>query len=310
MAEKKIDRELLTPKYLDRYNVTDFDFIVTQTAIDGMVRDDGTIGFAVLYDRSYIGALCGCFVSEAEFVITSLYVDKEYRKCGVGTFLLDTLFENLWGHNGYVRMDVAKLSPDAEAIEDFLIHYGFEEQYDENMRVYATKLGALKALKLSEDSNAKNIKPFSEIEGEAFDSFDPEESEFAPLPAGGFHDKNIIRDISVGMMDFGRLSGYLIFEEYDANTLLLSGLFMGGNKSKTALMDLFAKAKKAIGTNYPDEMNVLIPAVNDRIAELVEKLVDEKDLKEGLITYVKRLPVSEYDYMSVSLSEVLDESVA
>ncbi len=133
----------MKPEALNRYNVESFDFLVVPDAVNGIKNDDGTTGFVIYTDKVYVAALTGKFISEHDFSITSIYVKPEYRRKGVGAFMMKTLYDILEDYNAQISVEFALSGNGGDGLSEFFIKEGFSEYYNEDSSVYALAVASL-----------------------------------------------------------------------------------------------------------------------------------------------------------------------
>lgn len=297
----------LKPYGLNADNAGDFNFLVSNDAIEGMKNGDGTTGFVVKNDMYFVGALCGRFESPKEYRITSIFVSPDMRRRGVGTFMMETLYDILPEKYVNILIDVQKNTTDGSDLCAFMDKMGFTEVYSKDNALYVTSFQALEMLKLP-PSNKADVRLFSMIPQHVFYNFMPEEGEYAPLPEGGFFDDEINRDLSIGILNEGELVAYAIVKEYDRRSLALICLYVKESESNTLLMTLVSVLKNEALKKYDLDTELFIPTANERMAEFVEKIIPKKELSQGSILFKKELHnAKEPDLMDMSLSDFLEE---
>ena len=296
----------MKPEALNRYNVESFDFLVVPDAVNGIKNDDGTNGFVIYTDKVYVAALTGKFISEHDFSITSIYVKPEYRRKGVGAFMMKTLYDILEDYNAQISVEFALSGNGGDGLSEFFIKEGFSEYYNEDSSVYALDVASLMRAKIPAAKKTDNVVPFSKIPEKVFRGFKPDESEFVPLPRGGFGAPSIERSLSMGLVEDETLKAYAIVEKYDDSSLGLNCVYVKPASSERVFVNLVSKMIEEVQKYYDTDTCVYIPAVNERIRSALEKVFTEAKLSAGTVTYKKAPEYSEYNYSEISLSDFLE----
>ncbi len=283
----------LTPRALNRDNIRDFSFLVPEDVVADILSDDGTTGFAALSSvkntpLKYAGALCGCFITRTEYAITSIYVSEESRRQGVGTFLLDTLTDLLDGTDAEISIRVVRDHKEAAGLISFLEKNGFEEFFSESERIYVIDLVNASRVRFPEPLKELSIEPFSRVPKSVLRSFDPDlEEGFVPMPGDGFEGKKIDRELSMAVVSDGKLEGFCVVEDYLEKSPILSAFWMKEQAPASHSMSLISAVRDATVNKYDTDAQLFIPAVNDRMAEMLESIFPQKMLKEGMMRFKK-----------------------
>ena len=291
---------------LNEANILDFKVLVLPEVVSAIQSDDGTAGFVVGDSRHFVGALCGRFVTPVRYEITSIYVSEEDRRAGAGTFMMDTLYELLEGIDAEVTVDVVRGSKGTDALSDFLTVMGFDEYFLEERATYLTSLSEVGKLKLT-ISKELTISSFRDMPQYVFNSFEPGDNISLSLPEGGFNDKSIDPDISMGIIKDKKLVGYALLEGHNGG-LIFDNVYVAEGEPRAALMSLIASVRNAAVKKYSADTKLYIPTANEKLGSFVESVFPEESLSEGLVTYKKRLNTYDTDdYSRLSLSEFLEQ---
>ncbi len=291
----------LTPRALNKDNIRDFSFLVPNDVVDDILSDDGTSGFAVLSSvknspPKYVGALCGRFVTRVEYAITSIYVSKENRRQGVGTFLLDTLYGILEGMDAQIDIRVIRNNKEAAGLISFLEKNGFEEYFSEDERVYVIDFANASRVKLPAPSKKLSIEPFGRIPKNIIRSFESEQKNgFVPIPRSGFEGQNIDRDLSMAIVSKDRIEGFCIVEDYLEKCPIISALWVEKSAPESHFVSLISAVRDEAIYKYDMDALIFMPVVNDKMADTIERIFPEKALKEGMMHYRRKGDFLKYE---------------
>ena len=292
MQNEKI---MLMPRALNKDNIRDFNFLVPEDVIDDILSEDGTSGFAVLSSAKnrppkYVGALCGRFITRVEYAITSIYVSPENRRQGVGTFLLDTLGDILEGTDAHMDIRVIRNNNEAAGLISFLKKSGFEEFYSEDERVYVIDFANASRVKIPAPSKKLSIEPFGRIPKGVFSSFEKNHrTDFVPMPRTGFEGKNIDRDLSMAIVSNDGIEGFCVVEDYLEKCPIISALWVEKTAPETHFVSLISAVRNEAINKYDMDALIFMPVVNDKMAEMIERVFPENALKEGMLHYRRKI---------------------
>lgn len=290
---------------LDTDNVESFDFLIMQDAVDSIKADDGTIGFVVKDEEEdrHVGGLAGTFTSPTNFEISSIYVAEDARRKGVGTKMIDTLYEIIDGLNATVSINYAKMNDDQEALGAFLEALGFDEYNVEDGNIFSLTLGQIEGVKLNATSKKVKYVSFDDIPSYMIKEWeDKAKKGFKPVPVGGLGSDSIDRKISTGIIDNDKLVGFAVIEKIDDSNLMLSSIYIDSKLSMVALTGLLGKAKEKALDKYDESTRLLIPVVTEESKKLISTLFTEEDVKEISYRYMIKAPqlgIHKYDEMNL-----------
>ena len=310
------DGKELTVLGLDKENISGFSHLLTENAKEEILAEDGTTAFVAKLGDQYAGALAGRFISPARYQISSIYVKKDCRRQGVGSFLLETLHRLFEGKQVEVSAEFVMITKEEQLLEPFFEKAGFEEYLPTGGHVFVTDLQAVSELKIM-SMNVKQVHtlvPFCEMSSYLFHNMQsPEKGVFMPLPEGGFSDPGIDRELSLGCVEDKKLMGYAIVEVLDEDILMLSHLYMDKALLKTALPMMLKQLKENALKKFKPDTKLYIPVVNPDLENWLEDIFRESDIDDAARSYRLSVNVAEgmeFDYENGSLSEFLDFSDA
>ncbi len=298
----------LTPRALDKDNVRDFNFLVVPAAVNAIETSDGTSGFAVKDGDRYVGAIAGRYTDVNDFIISSIFVVPDMRRRGIGTYMLNTLYDLMGEEDtSTIRADVnhSLTIKDENALEGFLKKAGFVEYMNEDVATYLAELSAVAALKLDAPAKASGILPFSGIDNKVFENFISPKEKFVPIPEGGFFDPSIDREVSMGMVVSNKLVGFAIVRNINEGDLIMDALYVekGGYGE---LLSLLAAAQTKVVKKYPPHTKMFFVVTNDKVREFIEKLFPPNSLIESSTIYKKERYDTRFDNAGMTLSEFFD----
>jgi GNAT superfamily N-acetyltransferase len=218
-------------------------------------------------------------------VVDWLFVDPRLRRQGVGTFLVNKVFEILYRVNASnteqgidgVLCDIP-MDERYESLGAFLKGFGFGSGQVNLPEAYFTlrdftEHPKLKRLKIS----SKNIKPLSKIEPVLLTMYlSGLEDQAALLGTLSIDADAYEKELSFVSVDAGQLDGALLVRKSDlAGTIEL--LHLSGTKAKLCSELVFASIK-AGETIYPPETPVAVRCITDQSANLLVNLFPDLTL--------------------------------
>lgn len=291
---------------LDKENVKDFSFLLTPEAVQAISSESRAQGFVVKEENRHVGALAGHFTGLYSYELLSVYVLPEYRRRGVGRLLLTTLDDALKGTGANIHIGFTKLNDDLKGLDAFFDAAGYDEIYDEESTVYALSLSTVGGLKMPAPSKSAECQAFSDIPSYIFKNFTTQKpGGFVPIPAGGFFDQGVDRELSMGIIKDYKLAGYAVVKTIGEDAIMLTSVYMGRACTKDALGRLLGSVWDRAKKRYGADVKLLIPTVNEKAKSFIENKFEEDNLEQVYVQYEHLTPTASPNYANMPLSDFL-----
>lgn|GEM_PF-5716012 len=293
---------------LDQTNIDDFLHLVAAEAAEAIRREEAQ-GFCVKKEDMHIGALVGRFIAPGDYEILSLYVLPEYRKQGVGAFILETLKEVL-GRDANVSITFAAITLDEAALRTFLVTHHFEEYQSQDSHLFAFSLDDLLKTKIYKKGEKPLYPAFSELTSKEKAALKGMRSDgFLPLPSGGLFSDTVDKDVSTAVFQKDQPVGFAVAERYGTDMVALSSLYIKDGEGSEILIKLMRSMMLRAEKAYEKKTVILFPTVNAASEELVTSIFPEDaDLEDVMYTYRRFFSQNEEpDYSEESLDDFIFE---
>lgn len=288
---------------VDKNNIDDFGFLFNDDAVMG-IKAEVNDGFVIKKDDRHVGGLYGEFTAPNEFTIISIYVLPEFRRQGVGSFMLQTLYDVIDAASVSVTAHFVAIGEDGKAMAEFFESSEYDDFLDAENTIYYTKIEKLKDIKLKASSKKIRYVPFAEIPAYSIKELVKAAKGYVPVPEGGVEAPSVLKELSFGMYDGEKLCGYAICEAVNDDNVMLSCLYVKKGVTPIALTGLLGTLASTVQEWYPNNSGLIIPCINDDSRRLVETLFAEEDIEEVSANYTKRI-TKPTNLMDVPLSEFL-----
>lgn len=273
---------------IDEENIDDFGFLFNDDAIRSIKSGIG-VAFVVEKDERYVGGLCGKFVSPGDYRILSIYVLPEYRRQGVGSFMMETLSNVLPDKDMVLSIKFVAIGEDRNTLNAFFEETGFESLGGiRNVVCYST-VSKLANVKLKAGKKDSRYMLFRDMPSRYFKEFNASISGFAPLPEGGFDAPSIVKDVSIGFVDENRLLGVAICEQKDEGNIIFSSLCIREEATMVVLSGLLARLKSEVQKKYDGDTGIFIPCMGEDTWKLVDAFFNEDDVEIASAYYMKAI---------------------
>lgn len=290
---------------VDKSNINDFDFLFNDDATRRIKADESS-GFVIWNGSAHVGGLYGVFTSPGEFSILSFYVLPEARRQGVGTYMLESLYEILGNIDVSVTINFTAVGEDGKALAEFFEKQGYDDYLDANNSVFYTTIAKLKEIKLKVNSKKIKYVTFRDTPMFALKEFLNASKGFTPIPEGGVDGPSVLKELSFTMYDGGSICGFAICEGLNDDNIMLSSIYVKKRVAPIALTGLLGTLVSSVQKHYPEHSGLVIPCINEDSRRLVETLFAEEDIEEVSANYTKRL-TSQTDYSGVPLTDFLED---
>ena len=291
---------------LDNTNIDSFRHLADPVSVEA-IKQGTAHGFCVETDDCHVGALIGRFTDPGEYEILSIYVLPEYRKQGVGEFMLDTLAEVIGDLDANVSITFVCRFEDDKDLVTFLEEQEFEEYQSDESHMFAVTIGELLETKLNKSNLNVDYPTFADLSKKQLECLSKTKgNKFVPKPAGGFASKLIETEVSTAVLKGDDPVAYATVERVDDSTVMLSNLYVN-DEENTTLLRLLRCVMRRLKENYSPDTVILIPTVNDDSQEILTSMFNEDaDFTDVLYTYRKFFPAGGMgQYKNMSISEFL-----
>lgn len=228
--------------------------------------------FGLTQDDLAIGAAAG-YLEGNTFLILSFYIAPDYRRCGGGRLLMETLAKALRGEASRITLSFTATEPEQEALLPFLDALGFLQEADRGETIYLTSLNKISETPFFTAGEKTGGIPFSDLtEQQLSAATKAAQLALAPMPQDGFQAKSVEREISMAYIKEGNLLAYIIFETTWEDGLTLSALWSGA-ENLAILPVLLRTAAARVQKKYPPQTKLILQAVNPASAALIRHLL-------------------------------------
>lgn len=254
-----------------------FRSLLLPEAAAALSRKEPLTAFGVTQDDTAIGAIAGYLSDENTFLILYLYVAPDYRRCGGGRLLVDTLAQSLQGNAHSIEMRFTCTEPEHETLFPFLEVLGFLKEEDNGETLYLIDLDkTLKRPFFKADGNIVGV-PFSQLtEQQITSAAKSAQLAAAPMPQAGLHSETIEKEISMAYVKEGTVLAYVIFDTTWSQGLTLSAAWSDA-QNPTILALLLRSAAIKIREKYPLQTLLALQAVTPFSASLIQYLLPEAE---------------------------------
>lgn len=262
---------------LSRENYGVFCSLLLPEVANALSAGEPVTALALTQDDVAVGALAG-YLDHQHFQIQSLYVAPDYRRCGGGRMLLETLFHALDGYASGVEISFTVTKEEHKTLLPFLEVMGFEREPDYGETLYLTSLGAVTATPFFASSGNKTGTPFSELSVGTLSLMSKTAlTAAAPIPEGGLRADTVDRECSIAYINGGKLDAYVVFDTSWPGGLTLSAVW-SRSKDPAVLPKLLRSAVARVREKYPPETAIAVQAVNSASAALIQTLLPEAEV--------------------------------
>lgn len=238
-------------------------------AAGALVAGEPLAALALAEGSTAVGALAG-YLQDGIFQIISLYVAPGYRRESGGRLLLEQLAEMLEGYASGMEISFTVTQEEHGTLPLFLEAMGFQAGESNGDTIYLTTLDAI--LRGSFFKGGGMGMPFSEIDAGILKAASKEAAvSGAPVPEGGLDARAVDQEVSVAVVENGRVQAYAAFTIWEGG-LALAALW---SSSATLLPGLLNAAASRLRGKYPSNTRLAVQAVNDASAALVPVLMPE-----------------------------------
>ncbi len=234
------------------------------------------------------GTACGVLAvtEEAEDIMNLLYlmVDKDYRRKGIATALLEGLHE-LGRHFG-MNMTICQYAQnDAQKDLDLCLSKNLFELDEAKSPVYRVAFGDLSAKYFKEEkpSDRQSVTPLSEVSARVWNRFtekleklQTEDGSIPELEVKYLYDQ----EASFLLMRRGEPMGCILLERLDAD-YLLSYFCVLQDASPLDMMHLFQASYQVLKKRCTPSSQLYINALTETTEKLVKNLTDQKAVLQG-----------------------------
>lgn len=222
-------------------------------------------------------AICAAagYLEEDSFLILSFYIAPDYRRCGGGRLLMETLAEALRSEASHISLSFTAMEPEQETLLPFLDALGFLQEADHGETIYLTSIEKITDTPFFAAGEKTGGIPFSELtEQQLSAATKAAQLALAPMPQDGFRAKSVEQEISMAYIKEGALLAYIIFETTWEDGLILSALWSGA-ENLAVLPILLRTAAARVQKKYPPQTKLILQAVNPASAALIRHLLPE-----------------------------------
>ncbi len=252
---------------------------------DALAAGEPVTALALTQGDLAVGALAGYLV-ERQFLIRSLYVAPDYRRCGGGWMLVDALAELLDGCADSMEISFTVTRPEHRILLPFLEATGFRRETARYGGIRMTTLEQLTSAGFFSGGRETGT-PFSKLDERVLSRMGKQAMlELAPLPEGGLRSPGVERELSAAVVENGEVQAYVIFETAGEEGLHLSAVWSGSQDPMVLPALLRTSIRKAAQT-YPPQTRLSVQTVNEASARLAQALAPQAE--EMSYTYISIL---------------------
>ncbi len=253
---------------IDEENAAAFRPLIREDAYPFIINN-GVLALGIVDDFFAVAALVCQLDGEGAAQILSIFVAKEHRRKGLATELLSTAADILI-QEGEISRFVCDYTDNGEeeAFTGLLRYLEFDIKEGAE-GCYLTTFGQLRGVNALKGEGKKCIE-YKDLDKNQRALLTNEEMDLTLYEGEGEIESNmscVIYDDKEKKLD-----GCLIFTKEESGDLVLSWA-RGSNRNSTVILQMLRHAVSA-GSAYDDGQKIYIPVINEKSAELAEKLLE------------------------------------
>ncbi len=269
-------------RVLDRRELPGFRSYLLPAAAAALQREDSSLlALGAVSGRYALGAIAARLTENGEAVLTDLFVDEAARRQGVGSRLLEELFQRLRERDvDVVNADYALKAGEVAAMDALLMKAGAPPPQFRALSFRADSRDyhdhhLLGVCLTPQYRTPEGVVPFFQLSREALAELEGAEDIPYVLSWSLLKDR-AVPDLSVAMVREGRVSSYLLAEEStDGGFVLLSAVRREGSKGSD-----FMKLMRELGNRCwywkGGDFPFYFSAANEHTAQLGLALMGDK----------------------------------
>lgn len=281
--------------YLDNKALGGFRSLLLPNVVEAMDLDEPVLALGVQEDDLACGALAGR-VLNGVFHITSFYVAPAYRRRGFGRRLMQTLMAllNLELESPPVfslQVQFTATLEEHNILSLFLEALGFTLEPDHGRNIYLFSADKVAPV-LAAGEVPAGVTSFARVQEEALHlATNAALAAGIPLPEEALTSPALDRDVSMAIVNGGRVEAFAAFDFSCGGRLTLTSLW-SGDAGPMAPVLLLRGALCAIRSKYPPDTELAVQTVNAASAALVAALLTQASPISR--TYARPLELDEW----------------
>lgn len=227
--------------------------------------------FVAVDGERAVGAVAGIIDGEV-FEISSLFIEKDFRRQGVGSALVKKLEELLDESDMMIRARYTVHNEDNETLNPFFKRQGFTENPLSYPKFYMGDLGDVKIDNRFAPKKSLGIFSFTEVQESLLRSFSNTALEEGyPVPEGGLVSKKVEKDLSFAVVKDNKIGAYATIEKVDEKMLEVTSLWSDLD-DPMELLHMLSKLIHSLKESYGPDTRIAMLALNPKSLKLIDYL--------------------------------------
>ncbi len=242
---------------------------------DEIASGEPIVALAVTEGDNAVGALAGR-AEGRDFLITSLYVAKSFRRRGAASLLMESLFPILAEEDLNAVMDFLIMDEEHESLVPFLLKMGFSDESDPDFKVFRISIKQLEESAFISRGGGNGISFSSLDEYELRKAQKMADENFVPTPECGLNGPGVEKEISMAHLTKDGITAFVAWDRSFAGKLTLAAVW-AEETDPSVLLALLRASFVKIKETCKDDKEIFIQTVNESSERLVTRLFPEAE---------------------------------